>query len=240
MLGSKEFRQVHDRAIAAVLLGLGAPSVHQPRAAAGVSAQRRGTALEHAELDLLAAPERSTSHTALHEQRVSQLCLAIAKRLGLAAAAIERLGIAASVHDIGKAAIPSAILMKAGPLSAEEMELLRTHPRQGYIALGSIGFEEPIAAIVAQHHERLDGSGYPRALRGDEIFVEARILAVADVVEAMSSHRPYRPAPGLAMALQEIERGRGRLFDETVVDACLAIFRTNSFEFETEDAFDDH
>lgn len=134
------------------------------------------------------------------------------------------------VHDVGKIAIPAEILSKPGRLSALEYQVVQQHASLGYDILSGINFTWPLAEVARQHHERLDGSGYPRGLKGDEILLEARIIAVADVVESMASHRPYRAAIGPAPALAEIEAGRGRLFDSDVVDACLRLFRERGYE----------
>jgi len=138
---------------------------------------------------------------------------------------IEVLRTAGLLHDIGKISVPIEILSKPGRLTAEEMRLIHPHSTVGYEILARIPFDGPVAEMVWQHHERLDGSGYPRGLRGEDILLEARILAVADVVEAMASHRPYRPSLGIRAALQEVVRHRGTAFDPSVVDACVAIFR---------------
>ena len=168
-----------------------------------------------------------------HERRVKQLCVAVAERMGLDAALRDRVAIAAMLHDIGKVRFPESVLLKPGPLSSEEWVLMRTHPQVAYEALTSMGVVEPIAAAVRQHHERMNGSGYPLGLRGEAILLEARILAVADVVEAMCADRPYRLAPGLQRALEEIGAGRGRLYDPAAVDACLNLFRVDGFTFES-------
>jgi HD-GYP domain-containing protein (c-di-GMP phosphodiesterase class II) len=136
------------------------------------------------------------------------------------------------LHDIGKVSIPTEILSKPGLLTDVEMSMIRTHPKVGYDILKSIEFQWPVADIVLQHHERLDGSGYPSGIRGERILLEARILAVADVVEAMSSHRPYRPAVGIDKALEEITRGEGIVYDPQVVRACVEAFTKRAFEFE--------
>jgi HD-GYP domain-containing protein (c-di-GMP phosphodiesterase class II) len=135
------------------------------------------------------------------------------------------------VHDIGKIAVPAEILSKPGRLSETEMMLVREHASAGYDILRPVDFPWPIAQIVLQHHERMDGSGYPQGLQGDAILPEARILAVCDVVEAMTTHRPYRPGLGFDVALQEIESGRGTAFDPEVVDACVRVIRDERFAF---------
>jgi HD-GYP domain-containing protein (c-di-GMP phosphodiesterase class II) len=133
------------------------------------------------------------------------------------------------IHDIGKILVPSEILSKPGKLSDAAFNMIKTHPQAGYDILKSIEFPFPVAKIVLQHHERMDGSGYPAGLSGDEILLEARILAVADVVEAMSSHRPYRPVLGINKALEEIKKNRNTLYDPDAVDACLRIFSRDEF-----------
>ena len=143
---------------------------------------------------------------------------------------IDGIRMAGSIHDIGKLSIPAEILSKPTKLSEIEFSLIKEHARQGYEILKDVESPWPLAEIVHQHHERMDGSGYPRNLKGDEILIEARILAVADVVEAMASHRPYRPALGIDAALNEIEKNRGILYDNTVADACLRLFREKGFQ----------
>jgi len=171
-------------------------------------------------------------YTSGHQQRVTRLACAIAKEMGLNEEVIEEIRVAGSLHDIGKMHIPSEILTKPGKLSKIEFDMIKTHPKAGYDILKTIEFPWPIAPIVLQHHERTDGSGYPSGLSAKDIFLEARILAVADVVEAMASHRPYRPAQGLDKALEEISQKRGGLYDPEVVDACLKLFTEKKFEFE--------
>ncbi|HOI45635.1 MAG TPA: HD domain-containing phosphohydrolase, partial [Candidatus Aminicenantes bacterium] len=140
--------------------------------------------------------------------------------------------VAGVIHDIGKIAMPAEILAKPTKLTRTEFQLIKDHPKVGYDILKSIEFPWPVAHIVLQHHERMDGSGYPEGLSGDAILIEARILAVADVVEATSSHRPYRPAQGLQKALDEIQKNRGVLYDRNVVDACLKLFKQRRYKFE--------
>ncbi len=168
--------------------------------------------------------EMRDPYTAGHERRVTQLAAAIASRMGLDEECQQGLALASSVHDIGKIAVPAEILSKPGRLQEYEFSLVRQHPLVGAEVLAAIEFDRPVAQIVRQHHERIDGSGYPEGLRGDAILVEARILAVADVTEAMASHRPYRPALGIEAALDEISAGAGRLYDGEVVEACRALF----------------
>jgi PAS domain S-box-containing protein/putative nucleotidyltransferase with HDIG domain len=164
-------------------------------------------------------------YTAGHELRVAALVEAIATDMGLAPEAVAGLRHAASVHDVGKVAVPAEIMTMPRRLSEWEYSLVQTHVEVGHEVLASIGFEQPVAEMVLQHHERLDGSGYPRGLRDSEIMPAARILAVADVVEAMASYRPYRSALGVGAALDEIQKGAGSLYDERVVASCLRVVR---------------
>jgi PAS domain S-box-containing protein len=173
--------------------------------------------------------ETRDPYTAGHERRVAQLAMALAAELGLADTT--GLRFAAEIHDIGKISVPAEILSKPSRLTEMEFRLIKDHPRIAYDILSPIDFGGEVAEIVLQHHERLDGSGYPRGLADGDILLEARILAVSDVVEAMASHRPYRPACGIEAALAEIAGGAGRLYDEAVVAACLRIFTTGSFTF---------
>lgn len=168
--------------------------------------------------------EARDPHTLGHEQRVSALAGQIAVEMGLPEEQVTAIEIAGLLHDIGKIGVPAEILTRAGVLSASELDLIREHPRRGWEILKDISFPWPIAEIVLQHQERMDGSGYPEGLAQDEISVAARILTVADVVEAMASHRPYRPALGLEMAMEEIT-GRPETYDPTVVQACLELYR---------------
>ena len=168
-------------------------------------------------------------YTAGHERKVSQLAEAIAKIMGLPERQIEGVRVAGFIHDIGKIAVPAEILSKPSRLNESEYALIKAHPQAGYDILKDIDFPWPIAQILLQHHERLDGTGYPHGLKREQILLEARILAVADVVEAMSSHRPYRPGLGIDSALEEIERFREVRYDAGVVDACLKLFRENGY-----------
>ena len=173
--------------------------------------------------------ELRDSYTAGHERRVGALAERIALELGMGRESTLSLRVIGLLHDVGKIAIPSEILSRPGRLSAQEFTLVKQHVRDGYEVLKTIDFPWPVAQAVLQHHERMDGSGYPDGLTGDAILLEARIIAVADVVEAMASHRPYRPALGIERALSEIEQNRGRLYDGAVADACLRIFREQGF-----------
>ena len=170
-------------------------------------------------------------YTAGHQQRVAGLACAIAQEMGLSEEKVTAIRLAAAVHDIGKISVPAEILSRPGRLGEVEFKLIQAHPTVAYDILSSIDFPWPIADIVLQHHEKLDGSGYPLGLKGEGILVEARILSVADVVEAMSSHRPYRPALGVEKAIEEITENKATLYDATCVDACLKVFAVRRFEF---------
>lgn len=176
--------------------------------------------------------ERRDPYTAGHQRRVANLAQAISRGMGLTEDQIEGIRMSALVHDVGKMAIPAEILSKPGILDEDEFALIKKHPQAGYDILKEIEFPWPIAKIVLQHHERMDGSGYPQGLSGEEILIEARILCVSDVVEAMVSHRPYRPALSIAKALEELNRKEGELYDPEVVRACLKLFEDENFRFE--------
>ena len=163
-------------------------------------------------------------YTAGHQRRVSEIAAAIAKEMGLPEEIIEGTRVSGMVHDIGKIYVPAEILSKPSHLNEMEYRMIKQHPRLSHEILSSIEFPWPVATIVFQHHERIDGSGYPVGLSGEDIAIEARIIAVADVVEAMASHRPYRPSLGIKQALREISENKGVLYDSRVVDACLRIF----------------
>jgi len=175
--------------------------------------------------------EKRDPYTSGHQMRVAALTRAIAETLELPESQIEGAYMAASLHDIGKIALPAEILTKPIPLTEIEISLIQAHSQAGYDILKGIEFPWSIADIIIQHHERMDGSGYPRGLAGDSILTEARIIGVADVVETMSSHRPYRPSMGIEKALAEISQNSGTLYDADVVAACLKIFNEQKFEF---------
>jgi len=170
--------------------------------------------------------ESRDPYTAGHEQQVARIACVISEKLLLPVDRVEAIRIAGQLHDIGKIAVPSEILTKPGRLSPLEMEMVKTHCRNAYDILKAIEFPYPVAKIILQHHERMDGSGYPQGLKGEDILLEARIIACADVIEAISSHRPYRPAMDIDTAMKEITDHRGILYDANVVDACLDIYRT--------------
>lgn len=169
-------------------------------------------------------------YTSGHERRVGDLAAAIGQEMGLGEDVVKGLRLTGYVHDIGKISAPAEILAKPGVLTRMEFELIKGHAQSGYDVLKRVDFPWPVAEVILQHHERLDGSGYPRGLRGEAILLEARIISVADVVEAMANHRPYRAGLGLEAALAEISSGSGRLYDPQVCAACLALFRDRGFE----------
>lgn len=173
--------------------------------------------------------EAKDPYTAGHQRRVAELARAIATEMGLSREHIDALRMAASIHDLGKLTVPGEVLSKPGKISEIEFLLIKCHPQAGYDILKEIEFPWPVAQIVLQHHERMDGSGYPLGLLGEDILIEARILGVADVVESVSSHRPYRPALGVDKALGEIAEKRGLLYDPLVVDCCLKLFIEKKF-----------
>jgi PAS domain S-box-containing protein/putative nucleotidyltransferase with HDIG domain len=181
---------------------------------------------------LSSAIEMRDPYTAGHQERVTRLARAIAMEMGLAEDRVEAIEIAGIIHDIGKLYVPAEILSKPTKLSDLEYALIKMHAQAGYTILSKIDFPWPIAQIVQQHHEAINGSGYPQGLSGKDILLEAKIICVADVVEAMSSHRPYRPALGIQAALDEISQKRGMLYDREVVDACLKLFQDKTFKFE--------
>ena len=195
------------------------------------SLEKTNRLLDETVHSLSSAVEKRDPYTAGHQQRVAQLACAIAAEFGgMAAERLKGIWTGALLHDIGKIYVPAELLTRPGHLSEIEFRLIESHVEFGYEILKDIEFQSPVPLIVRQHHERLDGSGYPAGLKGDEILLEAQIVAVADVVEAMSSHRPYRPGKGLESALEEITDARGTAYDPSVVDACLAVFR-NGFQF---------
>jgi putative nucleotidyltransferase with HDIG domain len=176
--------------------------------------------------------ESRDPYTAGHQRRVAGLARSIAARMGLSEWQVMGVYISGLVHDVGKVAVPAEILSKPGRISQYEFNIIKAHSQVGYEILQKINFPWPVTTAILQHHERLDGSGYPAGISGDHIILEARIIGVADVVEAMSSHRPYRPSLGLGRALEEIASRRGILYDHRVVDACLALLKNNETAFD--------
>jgi putative nucleotidyltransferase with HDIG domain len=181
---------------------------------------------------LAATVETRDPYTAGHQQRVAKLARTIAEEMSLEADRIDGLHLAAIVHDLGKISVPAEILSKPKKLTEIELSLIQSHVQTAYDILKEMEFPWPIAEIVYQHHERMDGSGYPRGVKGDEISLEARILSVADVVEAMSAHRPYRPGLGIDAALEEIEKNRVVRYDPEAVDVCLRLFKEKGYKME--------
>ena len=181
---------------------------------------------------LASTAEMRDPYTAGHQRRVTLLACAIAEEIGFTEEQFDGLRLAGLIHDIGKITIPVEILNKPGRISEIEFNIIKTHPQAGYKLLKEIEFPWPIAQIVLQHHERLDGSGYPQGLKNGGIMLEAKILAVADVVEAMSSNRPYRPGLGIEVALEEITKNSGTLYEPEVVDICRRLFFDEGFKIE--------
>ena len=196
------------------------------------SFERLRRSLESTVSALASALEMRDPYTAGHQQRVTDLACTIAEEMGLSEEQIDGIRMAGLIHDIGKINIPAEILNKPGKLTEIEYSLFKNHPQVGHDVLQTVEFPWPVAQIVLQHHERMDGSGYPQGLSGDAIMLEARILAVADIVEAIASHRPYRPARGAGDALEEILHNKGTMYDPEVVDACLRVFYERGFKFE--------
>jgi putative nucleotidyltransferase with HDIG domain len=178
---------------------------------------------------MVSAVETRDPYTAGHQVRSANLARNIAAEMGLPQEKIDGIRMAGSIHDIGKLSIPAEILSKPTKLSEIEFSLIKEHARQGYEILRNVESPWPLAEMVYQHHERMDGSGYPRNLKGDDILIEARILAVADVVESMASHRPYRAGLGIEAALEEIEKNKGVFYDPDVVETCLRLFREKGY-----------
>jgi putative nucleotidyltransferase with HDIG domain len=176
--------------------------------------------------------ETRDPYTSGHQTRVAKLARSIAEKMGLSDRRVELIYMAALVHDIGKISVPQEILSKPTKLTELEWNIIKTHSEVGCEILRNIEFPWPITDVVIQHHERLDGSGYPQGLEGEDIMLEARILSVADVVEAMSSHRPYRPALGIDKAIEEIEENKGKLYDTESVNICVGLLKNKEFEFD--------
>ncbi len=179
---------------------------------------------------MASAVETRDPSTAGHQKRVAELARKIAQEMGLENDVVEAVRMAGQIHDVGQLAVPSEILSKPSRVSDIEYSLIKEHPKAGHSILEGLEFECEMAKIILQHHERLDGSGYPNGLTGEDILIEAKVLAVADVVEALCSHRPYRSAQGIEKALNEIKENRGKLYDPDVVDACVRIFENEGFE----------
>lgn len=212
-------------------IGYGVHS-HRTQRAHDEGVKRFNNAMMHTIEAVSIALEKRDPYTAGHQNRVASLSTAIAREMGFSEDRIEGIRLGSMVHDIGKISVPAEILNRPGKLSKDEFGIIKAHPEAGYDILKGVDFPWPITQMIIQHHERIDGTGYPKGLKGDDIEPEARILAVADVVEAITSHRPYRPSLGLDIALEEIEHGRGTAYDPEVVDACLKLFREKGFKWE--------
>jgi len=198
------------------------------------SLKRLRQAMEGAVQAIALIVESRDPYTAGHQRRVTDLACAIAREMGLPESQTDLIRMAAAIHDIGKIYVPAEILSKPGRLADVESSIIRTHPQVGYNIVKEMAFPYPVAETVLQHHERMDGSGYPSGLADEEILMEARVLAVADVVEAMASHRPYRPAVHIGKALKEISQNTGILYDPAVVDACLTLFNEKQFKLKVQ------
>ena len=191
--------------------------------------ERLGNTFEEVIQAMAMTVETRDPYTAGHQRGVSNLACAIATEMGISENQIQGIRLAGVIHDIGKICVPGEILSKPGQISKNELLIIREHPETGYNILKTVDFSWPIAQTVLQHHEKLDGSGYPEGISGENIILEARIISVADIVEAMASHRPYRPALGIDMALKEISKNRNTLYDPQVVDACLRLFNEKRY-----------
>jgi len=216
------------------LLGISEDITARKRAEASLihTTERLRKALEGTIKAISLMLETRDPYTAGHQRRVASLARQIALEMALSNDIADTIEMAGAIHDIGKISVPAEILSKPGKLTDIENGLIRIHPQSGYDILKDVGLPYPVAEIALQHHERLNGSGYPQGLKGDQILLEARIICVADVVEAISSHRPYRPALGIEAGIEEIEKNKGILYDERVVDACHKLFREKGFVFE--------
>jgi len=183
-------------------------------------------------LALMRTVETRDPYTAGHQHRVADLATAIAREMGLSAERIEGIRLGSMIHDIGKIYVPAEILNRPGRITDNEFEIIKTHPLVGKDILQDLTFPWPIEEMIFQHHERIDGTGYPQGLTGDAIALEARIISVADVIEAISSHRPYRPALGIELGIEAIKDGRGTIFDAAVADACLRLIIEKGFDWK--------
>lgn len=181
---------------------------------------------------IIALGETRDPYTAAHQQRVAQFACAIAQEMGLSNDRIEGVRVMGAIHDIGKVAVPAEILSKPGSLSSYEFGIIRTHPEVAHNIVKGLKFPWPVAQAIFQHHERLNGTGYPRGISSDDIILEAKILGVADVVEAMASHRPYRPSLGIEKAIAEISQNKGSLYDTNVVETCVKLFALKMIQFD--------
>ncbi|MCK4548197.1 MAG: PAS domain S-box protein [Candidatus Eisenbacteria sp.] len=224
--------QIDDRGRVTGILGIGEDITERRKAEAQAQelVRRLRQTLEGIIEAMVLTVEIRDPYTAGHQRAVADLAQAIARELGLPEEQVDGIHMAGVVHDLGKICIPAEILSKPGNLTEIQLDMIKTHPEVGFEILKNIEFPWAVAEIILQHHERIDGSGYPSGLVGDGILLEARVLAVADVVEAMASHRPYRASLGIDQALDEISRNRGTFYDSRVVDACLRLLREKGYE----------
>jgi PAS domain S-box-containing protein len=197
-----------------------------------ISLEKLRMSMESTILAMAKIVEMKDPYTAGHQRRVAQLAGAIAREIGLSDSQTAGVHMASIIHDIGKIYVPAEILSKPGKLTEIEFGMIKTHPKVSYDILKMVEFPWPIAKIVLQHHERLDGSGYPLGLSGEDIMIEAKILSIADVVEAIAFSRPYRPAVGIDKALEEISLKKGLLYEPDIVDACIKLFSKKDFKFD--------
>jgi len=226
----------HDEEIALLTelsddLAFGVQTIHL-RMEHEQSSEKLRNALVQAIQAIFNTVEQRDPYTAGHQRRVTELAVAIATDIGLDEEQIKGVRMGAMIHDIGKIYIPAEILNRPGKLSDNEFAIIKSHPAVGYDIIKGVEFPWPVAQMIRQHHERMDGSGYPDSLKGDAILLEARILAVADVVEAMASHRSYRAGLGVQVALEEISKNSGHVYDADVVDACVKLFKEKGYSFD--------
>jgi PAS domain S-box-containing protein/putative nucleotidyltransferase with HDIG domain len=226
------YRNERDEVTHTVVISHDMTEHQKAKEALKVSLEELGRTLEETVASLSSALEARDPYTAGHQRRVAKLACAIAGEMGMEETKIHAVRLAALVHDVGKINVPTEILTKPGRLTSIEMSMIKLHSEVGFEILRHIPFPWPIARMVLEHHEKMNGSGYPGGLQEGDILPESEVIAVADVVEAMSSHRPYRPTLGIGAALGEIEKNRGILYSRPAADACLRLFREKGFSFE--------
>jgi len=231
LFSSSVMRDKHDKLLGVVCVARDITDRKRAEDELQDNFQRLQKVLTQTVTSLASAVEMRDPYTAGHQRRVTQLAVALAAAMSLPEDIIRGLNMAAIIHDIGKLNVPAEILSRPSRLTVSEYTLIKVHPEMGYKILKAIEFPWPVADIVLQHHERLDGSGYPNGLKGDKILLQSKILALADVVEAMSSHRPYRPAFTLDVTLEEVTRNGGVLYDPGAVAACVGLFKEKNFQF---------
>ncbi|MFC1584036.1 HD domain-containing phosphohydrolase [Fibrobacterota bacterium] len=226
-----------EKGAVAGILGIGEDITERKRAEKGLkkSLQKLRKSLDGIIHVIELTVDSRDPYTAGHQRRVSNLAISIAKKMGLSEDQIDGIRMAGIVHDLGKISVPAEILIKPGRLSEIQFEMIKTHPQVGYDILKDIDFPWPLARIVLEHHERIDGSGYPSGIQGDDLLLESKILAVADVVEAVASHRPYRASLGTEEALKEISGKKGVIYDDKVVEACQKVFNNGGIQNQLEE-----